>query len=607
VGEVGRIVRGVGVSSLEDAVARIAPSLDVEEVLTEIVTEATSLLKAETGDLILKDAEKHVFRIVAAARHASGVLGVEYPLDEGLAARVLQSGRTIIVPDYSRYEHRVETSLDYGFAAMMSSPLIARGETIGVLTVEHTDPRAAFSDDDARLLTAFANHAAVTLDNARRYENEVALARDLERANEELRRSLVLQRRLVDQVLADRGPAAVAEELAQLLGRPLILQDRLLRTIAGASPDSSDHWQQLALPQAGLVNGALRKRLDGVAVDWRPALIGEELLEGPTRLVAPVVASHREVAGFLVISWTGDPTPLDLALIEVAATGVALELLKISARVEVEQAIRGDLASDLVNGSYSAEEVIVARAARMGYDLDVPRDLLLLQIDEVTETGLPEQDVLRLKRRVFEAVSGEISAAAPASIVAALDDRVLVLAAQCRREDGGYDDRDACAIATALARTLRRMFGDLDFSISVGERCTSPPEYSASFDLARRALDAMGKLGKRSVVLDARELGMYRLLVEATDHAALRAHVEATLAPLVSGGVRGRQLLETLEAYVASGFNQRETARQSFVHINTVANRLERIGQRLHRDLADPETLVELALALRLARLLDVI
>ena len=68
----------------------------------------------------------------------------------------------------------------------MSSPLIARGETIGVLTVEHTGEDAAFADEDARILTSFAKHAAVALDNARRYENEVALARDLARANDEL-------------------------------------------------------------------------------------------------------------------------------------------------------------------------------------------------------------------------------------------------------------------------------------------------------------------------------------------------------------------------------------------------------------------------------------
>ena len=77
------------VSSLEDAVPHVASSLDVQQVLTEIVSEAVALLKAETGDIILKDADRDVFVIVAAARHTRGVVGTEYPLDQGLAARVL--------------------------------------------------------------------------------------------------------------------------------------------------------------------------------------------------------------------------------------------------------------------------------------------------------------------------------------------------------------------------------------------------------------------------------------------------------------------------------------------------------------------------------------
>ena len=305
-----------------------------------------------------------------------------------------------------------------------------------------------------------------------------------------------------------------------------------------------------------------------------------------------------------MIRWSGEPSELDCALIEVAAAGVALELLKISARAEIEQTLRGDLATDLVTGAFSTDEVIVSRAAKMGYDLADPRDVILVGVGDVA-AALPEPDALRLKRRVFDVISSEVSAAAPASIVASLDDRILVLAAQCA--NGGYDDREPCAIADALARKLSSFFPGLSFSAAVGERCAGPSDYPASFQLARRALEAMAKLGKAGFVVDGRKLGMFRLVVEATEHDALRAHVTSTLAPLTSQGSRGRELLDTLEAYVASGFNQRETARRSYVHINTVANRLERIGKQLERDLSDPETLVELALALRLAKLLDIV
>jgi DNA-binding PucR family transcriptional regulator len=601
--------RAVASRSLAETVPSVGSSLDVEQVLTDIVTQAVSLLKAETGDIILKDAEKGLFRVVAAARYATGVVGQEYPLDQGLAARVLDSGRTIIVPDYSTYEHRIRTIGDYGFTATMSSPLIARGEPIGVLTVEHTDPDARFSEDDASLLTLFANHAAVALDNARRYENEVALARDLARANEELSRSLMLQRRLVDQVLADRGPAAVAEELVRILDRSVVLQDRVLRVIAGAEPGGADGWRDLALPHAALTNAALLAQLEAAAIERQPAMLPDDSDGTTTRLVAPVVAGDGDVAGYLVIGWSGEPTPLDRALIDLAATGVALELLKISARAEVEQTVRGDLATDLVNGAYGSDEVITARAAKMGYDLSEERDVVILRLDGADElaTRLPDREALRLKRRVFNVVAADVCMIAPASVVAALDDRVLVLAAQCARDQGGYGDQKAKEIAEALRRRLQTVFPDHSFSAVVADRCCAPADYGPSFDLARRGLDAMVKLGKRGVVVDARELGMYGLLVEAAEHDELRAHVEASLAPLLADGVRGQELLATFDAYVGSGFNQRETARRSYLHINTVANRLDRIGQRLERDLSDPETLIELALALRLAKLIGIV
>jgi purine catabolism regulator len=114
-------------------------------------------------------------------------------------------------------------------------------------------------------------------------------------------------------------------------------------------------------------------------------------------------------------------------------------------------------------------------------------------------------------------------------------------------------------------------------------------------------------LGKRGSIIDALELGIYRLMLEATDSEALRSYVTATLRPLLEDGLRGRELLETLQAYVASGFNQREAARRCYAHINTIANRLERISQKFGRDLSDPEVRMDLAVALRLAKLMDIL
>ena len=67
---------------------------------------------------------------------------------------------------------------------------------------------------------------------------------------------------------------------------------------------------------------------------------------------------------------------------------------------------------------------------------------------------------------------------------------------------------------------------------------------------------------------------------------------------------RGTDLLGTLEAYFAAGGSPRHAATRLHVHVNTVAQRLERIGSLLGTGWQGPEQSLELQLALRLRRLM---
>lgn len=597
---------GTEALAFRELIPEAADALDLQEVLTEIVSEATDLLKAESGDIILKDAEAGVLRVVAVAGFPPEIVGVEYGLEEGLVSRVMSTRRTLSVRNYRQYRHRVQQLDPYNFRAVLTSPLIARGEAIGALTVEDTDPAAVFGREDARLLTAFAKHAAVAIDNARRFEHETLLVSQLERANEELSRSLTLQRRLVDQVLSDAGPAAVVGELSALLGRPVVLHDQRLRVVAGAAPPDGGLWEDLVLDTSGGENPALRRFLDDLSASGRPEVIPRSILRPPARLCAPVTSGRFNVHGYLVLP-ERPSSLLDRTLIDVAATGVALEMLKQAARVEAEQVVRGDLVTDLITGSYRGEELMAARASRLGYDLSHPRDLLLIRIDDHGHAlaRLAKADLARVRRRLAELVHSEVRSAAPDSIVGGIAGGVAVLASQCPRHAGGYGGRPPMEIAQSLRDRLAEALPDLSFSAVVSKRCTEPAGYAPSFELARRSLDAMSKLGQGGVVIDVAELGLYRLLVAATPTEELDAYVHEALQPLLDQGPRGRELIETLQTYIDSGFNQRETARRAHLHINTVAGRLKRIEQLLDLRLSEPDTLLELVVALRIAKLTD--
>jgi sugar diacid utilization regulator len=592
--------RDAEVAKLQETAQRVAASLDLDDVLSEIVRDAAELLGADSGDMLLLDEHQQMLRVVAVANFPSEMVGFEMALGEGVSSRAMSARRAVVVNDYERYRHRVKRLDRYRFRSVLCAPLIARGQPIGALNVHATHTGRRFGQEDARLLTNFANHAAIAIDNATRYRNEVRLAEDLAHANRELDRSLTLQQRIVRQILLDRGPAGVAKELAEVLERAVVVHDDFLHVVAGADPEASSPrngtpWQELALPKdVGALDG-LVDMLETVRGTGVPAEL-PSTGSGPARVIAPIRLGS-ETAGYLVLHARGVLDPLDRALLEVAGTGVALEFAKLRAQVAFEQRLRGDVVGDLIARSYASVGSITARAARIGLDLSVPCDLLIVRSEEPAgiEDRLGGERVTELRRRFAEILQG---AAAPGTVVTIQGEAAVILAPA-----EGDARLPVEALAADLVETLGQQIPELGFSAAIGDRCASPDDYQPSYRLAMGALDATAKLGRPGQVLNAADLGVSRLLISAVDAGELHRFANRSLGPLLQDGDRRGELLATLEAYVDAGFNQREAARRSFVHFNTVAYRLRRIEEILGLDLDDPRARLDLTLALRIATL----
>ena len=81
-------------------------------------------------------------------------------------------------------------------------------------------------------------------------------------------------------------------------------------------------------------------------------------------------------------------------------------------------------------------------------------------------------------------------------------------------------------------------------------------------------------------------------------------YLDRVLGPVLNYDQRrGTDLVGTLEAYFACGASPRRAAGQLHVHVNTVAQRLDRIAALLGADWQRPDRALELQLALRLRRL----
>ncbi len=555
--------RRAQVEQLLATAVRVTESLDLDTVLTAIVEDARSLLGADSGDMLLWDRERDRLRVVAVSKRPADLLGFEMAFGEGISTQAILGRRTLWVDDYGTYPHRAPGLEAYEFGSVICAPLVFRGDAIGALNLHTTRRGQRFGSDDAELLAAFAAHAAIAIDHARRFENEVRLGRVLTETNAELSRSLAVQQRLAEQVLLDAGPGGIAEVLATELGRGVVIQDHIRRVIAGASPDGSEDWRQL---------------VDGPS-DPEPITV-------PVRI-------GREVVGHLLLSAERDLGPIDRALVDIAATGAALEFAKVRATVEVEERLRGEVIADLLAGTYVSEAAMAARAARLGHDLGQPHDLLVIDVDGERSN----EEIGRLADLARE----HLAQRRPRSLAVMHAGSLVVLA---RRPSRGRAASEA--LAGELRDVLEGVAGAGAVTIALGGTCDRPDAYAPAFSAARRAFDLMVKLGRQGAIIGPRQLGPYGLLLQASSTDELEAFARGTLGPLIEhDGRHGAELTRTLRVFLEQDRIQRRTAARLFVHVNTVAYRISRIEQLIGRPLDDPSAVFDLTLALRILDVVD--
>ncbi len=147
--------------------------LDVEELLRRAAEQTKRVIDYQILSIMLYDEEQKVFRHRVDVKHGQRVQGkMRAAASEGIVGAAATLKEPVIVPDVtvdSRYlmvnpETRSELAI----------PMIHKGKVIGVLDLESPQPNY-FTEDHVQTLSILAANFAVSLENARLYEQ---VARD---------------------------------------------------------------------------------------------------------------------------------------------------------------------------------------------------------------------------------------------------------------------------------------------------------------------------------------------------------------------------------------------------------------------------------------------
>ncbi|HEX7587027.1 MAG TPA: GAF domain-containing protein, partial [Anaerolineae bacterium] len=154
-------------AALYQTTVDLSSQQDLPTLLETIVERAVKLLSTGGGGMYLYDAARGDL-VVTITTDASTPVGTRLQLGEGMAGQVAQTRQPLIVDDYRNWAPRSPQYEGTSLTAVLQVPMLYGGQLIGVLVVEEIRATARkFTEDDTRLLSLFAAHAASAVHNAR--------------------------------------------------------------------------------------------------------------------------------------------------------------------------------------------------------------------------------------------------------------------------------------------------------------------------------------------------------------------------------------------------------------------------------------------------------
>lgn len=563
-------------AALFDTAGDLSSIRDVDQVLAAIVRRSRQLLLSDTAYLMLIDRERNdTFVRVSDGTQTPEFLSIRLAYGEGLGGLVAKTGSPQWTSDYqadSRFaESIVPVVRAEALIAMLGVPLKLGTTVIGVLFAADRSPRT-YKHSEVALLSSLASHAAIALENASLFqETHQAVARlqetnaRIEEHNRMLERAADLHERLTELVATGASLSELVAAVATGMGGAVLITD------AAGSPLTP-------------LENALSPPDPDVLAEISDRSIAVQQEAGASLRIAPVHAGTTRL-GFVM--FTGRQLEdADVRALESAAMVTALLLTDLRAHEEARSRLVGELFAELVSHP-ETEQRIQARAAASGITLaDPPYSIAVAMEADHADIGGPPHSNLGQ-----ELTGIALDRAGLAQVTAG---HVAVI----------LHSADSAQVADDLAAQLTESMGK---PITVG--ATGPfgtlAAAAGGLSRARNCAKILMRIGRQGTGATPEQLGIYTLLFSDTGRDQIEEFVQEAIGPVLADDTgRESTLTRTLEVYLGCGAQPGPAAKELFIHANTLYKRLERVDRLLGTGWRRGEQLLQVHLALRLAKLL---
>jgi adenylate cyclase len=260
--------------ALAQIVSVVNSSLELDEVLRIVMDNIVRLTRAERGFLMLRDEHGEMVTEVARNWSQESIKSGEAATSRTVVQRVIETGEAIVTTnaqDDQRFSGQASV-VALNLRSILCVPLKVKNDLIGVIYTDNRIRTGTFAETERDLLTAFANEAAVAIDNAQLYtrlrqtlEQVTALKNLMDNVFYSMA-SGVITADIQDQImLCNRAAEAILD-----LTMPNILGHRLQEVLASASAGIEPHLAEVRRSDKPIIDLEISHRHPTRGnLDWR--------------------------------------------------------------------------------------------------------------------------------------------------------------------------------------------------------------------------------------------------------------------------------------------------------------------------------------------------
>ncbi len=214
------------VEALYSADEKMLRTQTLKQVYQTLVDVAVEMLQADCSAVYVWNEEQTTLSAQVSRGFTEGTLKVmRFAKDQGLIGEVIATGRPVLITsleDAPIPEQVKQAMLSDGIGSVLHLPILVENQVVGIFNASFLHP-VAFTEDIIRLFTALIQRAALSIENARLFEQtkELAvieernrLARDLHDSAKQKAFAALAQLGTVNGVLA-ANPTAARDHLSE--------------------------------------------------------------------------------------------------------------------------------------------------------------------------------------------------------------------------------------------------------------------------------------------------------------------------------------------------------------------------------------------------------